>query len=380
MLLIIGLYFSSALWAQSSGSTSDTNQSWTATTDSHNQSSDPIRTVESHTQSGNRTVDKQLVQRRASDGSYVPYQDVEKETVQLDAGTVRTITRTFDHNANGGRTLVEVVEEKRSASGGDSNVVRSTSRPDGNGNLRLAQRQIEETKKISANTEDVKTTVMIPGVDGVLVPSAKIDERREQGANGTVESKKTTLLPDGAGNWRVNEVRRSTIAQDGDSRSTDERVAVPDSEGKLNEVSRTVSKASDMAPGEKYDAIDTYSVQMPGAVEDGNLHLVQRAVTAQHTNASGQQVTEQQTAEPNPGDPNAGLRITTVTFDTVGPGASGAQATRTVQTRDLNGNLGVVSFDTAKSDNIHAIQVQIAPAAAPKAESKPGEPTGNIPK
>ena len=380
MLLMIGLCFSSALWAQTPSSTSDANQSWTATTDSHNQSSDPIRTVESHTQSGNRTVDKQSVQRRASDGSYVPYQDVEKETVQLDAGTIRTITRTFDHDANGGRTLVEVVEEKRSASGGDSNVVRSTSRPDGNGNLQLAQRQIEETKKISANTEDVKTTVMIPGVDGGLVPSAKTDERREQGANGTVESKKTTLLPDGAGNWQVNEVRRSTITQDGDSRSSDERVAVPDSEGKLNEVSRTISKASDVGPGEKHDAIDTYSVQMPGAVEDGNLHLVQRAVTAQHTNASGQQVTEQQTAEPNPGDPNAGLRVTTVTVDMVRPGASGAQATRTVQTRDLNGNLGVVSFDTAKSDNIHAIQVQIAPAAAPKAESKPGEPTGNTPK
>jgi hypothetical protein len=46
----------------------------------------------------------------------------------------------------------------------------------------------------------------------------------------------------------------------------------------------------------------------------------------------------------------------------VRPGPSGAQATRTVQVRGANGSFGVVSVDTTKSDNIHAIQVQIAPS------------------
>jgi hypothetical protein len=85
-------------------------------------------------------------------------------------------------------------------------------------------------------------------------------------------------------------------------------------------------------------------------------------------------------AKPNPGDPGAGLRVTTVTVDTVQPGASGAQATRTVQARDLNGNLGVISFDTAKSDNIHAIQVQIAPAPDPKPEAKANAGAAKNPK
>jgi hypothetical protein len=72
----------------------------------------------------------------------------------------------------------------------------------------------------------------------------------------------------------------------------------------------------------------------------------------------------------NPGDPGSGLRVTTVTIDTVRPGASGAQATRTVEARDANGNFGVVSVDTKKSDNIHAIQVQIAPSEPSKQPSK----------
>src|ERR1035438_1501102 len=200
----------------SSNSNDAANQSWTSTSDVHNANTDPIRTVESHSRNGNRAVDKQSVQRRAADGSYQPYQDIETETVDLGDGAVRTITRTFDHNANGGATLVQVVEEeKRNLAGGDSRVVRSTSSPDVNGNLQLQQRKIEETKKISSNVEETKTTLMLPSVNGGLVPSAKVDERRERGANGTIESQKTTLLPDGAGNWQVNEGRKASITRIG---------------------------------------------------------------------------------------------------------------------------------------------------------------------
>ncbi len=355
----------------SSNSNDSGNQSWNSTTEIHNANADPLRTTESHTRSGNRTTDKQSVLRRAADGSYQPYQDVERETVEVGDGTVRTITRTFDHNVNGGATLVEVVEEEKRTSGdGNSKVVRSTSSPDVNGNFHLNQRQIEETKKISSNVEEIKTTDMLPGINGGWTPWAKLDERRERGANGTIESQKTTWLPDGAGNWQVNEVRNAIITPEGENRSTEERVSVSDSEGRLKEVSRTVGHAADLGGAEKRDTVDTFSVNVEGVVPDGGLHQVERAITVQHTAATGQQVTEQLVEKPKPGDPGAGLRVTTVTVDMVRPSGSGGQATRTVRARDLNGNLDVISFDTAKSDNIHAIQVQIGPASDPKPEPK----------
>jgi hypothetical protein len=40
---------------------------------------------------------------------------------------------------------------------------------------------------------------------------------------------------------------------------------------------------------------------------------------------------------------------------------AGAQATRTVEMRDANDSMGVVRVDTAKSDNVKAVQVQIGP-------------------
>jgi hypothetical protein len=379
MLLAIAAYFCSNLpvWARTSDSqTGDANKSWTAATESQSDNINPTRTIESHTQTGNRTLDKQTVQRRGVDGKLEPYQDIEKETVQVDATTVRTTTRTFGRDANGAKTLVRVTEEeKHSLPGGGSNVVRATSNPDVNGNLQLVQREIEETKKTGNDVEETKTTMMLPSVDGGLAPVMKVEERRKRGADQMVESQKITLLPDGAGNWQVAEIRQATTRQEDKNRSTEELISRPDAEGKLGEVSRTVNKESEGASGEKRATVETYSLDAPGSTRDGSLHLVERATTAQRTSSTGQQTTTQQVEQTNPGDPGSGLRVTILTSDTVRPGPSGAQATRTIQMRDANGSFGVISVDTTKSDNIHAIQVQIAPSDKPKqADAAPKNP------
>jgi hypothetical protein len=127
-----------------------------------------------------------------------------------------------------------------------------------------------------------------------------------------------------------------------------------------------VSTESESASGEKRNTVETYSLDVPGSARDGNLHLVERSTTSQRTNSTGQQTTEQQVEQPNLGDPGSGLQVITLTTDTVRPSSAGAQATRTIQVRDANGSFGVASVDTARSDNIYAIQVQIAPSENPK--------------
>ena len=156
----------------------------------------------------------------------------------------------------------------------------------------------------------------------------------------------------------------------GQKRTTEERISRPDSEGKLGEISRTVSKESENAPGEKRNTVETYSVDVPGSPQDGSLHLVERATTAQSTSPTGQQTTARQVEKPDPGDPDSGLRVSIVTTDTVRPGSSGAHATQTIQLRDANGDFQVVSVDNSKSDNTHAVQVQIGPSAKPSAPAE----------
>ena len=368
-MLIAGVYLclNIGLWAQTPDSQApDTNQSWTTTTESQRDDVNPTRSTESHTKNGNRTLDKQSLERRGLDGRFEPYQDIEKESVQVNASSVRTTIRTFGRDSSGAKTLLQVTEEERQTlPGGNSKTVRATSNPDANGKLQVVQHEISETKKISRDVDETKTTVMQPSINGGMAPVTQIEERQQRNGNNT-EFKKTTLLPDGAGNWQVSEVRQGTIKEEGKNRSTEERVSRPGSEGKLGEVARTVSKEAESPSGEKRNTVESYSTDITGSTPDGKLHLVQRVTTTQNAGSGGQQSTVQQVEQPNSGDPGAGLRLTTLTTDNLRSGPSGAQATRTIQVRDASGSLGVVSVDTAKSDNVHAIQVQIAPSDKPK--------------
>jgi hypothetical protein len=361
------------LWAQDSQST-DANKSWTTTTESQNPDVNPTRTTQTHTQNGNRTTDTRSIQRRGFDGHYEPYLDVETETVQVDAGTTRTITRTYSRDSSGGKKLTQVTEEeKHSRPSGDSSVVRTTSNPDLDGKLQVIQRETEETKKTGENTEETEKTVMLPSVNG-LAPAMKTQERRVKGANDTVESQTTTLLPDGSGNWQPGEIRKAT--KKGTKNPTvDERVSRPDGEGNMSEISHTVTRETETPSGEKQNTVETYSADVAGRPRDGGLHLVERSTTVQHTDLRGQQITQQQVEQPNPGDPSAGLRVTVITTNTVRPGATGEQGTQTIQTRDANGNFGTVSVDLSKSNNLHTVQVPAAPPEKKSAEKAAPEKT-----
>jgi hypothetical protein len=365
--LLIGAAVLSSLVACAQTSDSQSaSKSWRETTDSQNDNANPTRTSESHVQSGNRTVDTQSVERRGADGNFEPYQDIEKSTVQVDSNTLRTTTRTFGRDSDGAKTLVQMTEEEtRTRLGGGSSLVRSTSNPDANGNLQLVQREIQETKKTGKDSEETKTTVMLPGSNGGLVPAMMVDEVRRLGANDTGDARKTTLLPDGNGNWQVSEVQKSVTRQDGKDRSTETLVSRPDADGKLGEVSRKVTHELQGA-GEKRSTVEDYSLDVPGVARDGNLHMVERATTVQSASSAGRQSTRRQIEQTNPGDPDAGLQVTVVDTNIVRTGASGTQATQTIQMLDANGSLGVVSVDTTKGNNPQAIQVQIAPAEKSK--------------
>src|ERR1700685_961498 len=251
-LLLCAILFciSSAVCAQVSDAEDDaSSKSWTATTDSKEDYANPTRTIRSHTQNGNRTVDVQSLQTRGGGGDSNPYQDIETETVRVSSTTTRTTTRTFVRDGDGKKTLFQVTEEeKQTFPGGNSKVVRATSSPDANGNLQVVQRENRETRKISPDVAETKTLIMLPSINGGLAPAMQIQERENRSGN-SVETKKTTQLPDGTGAWQVAEVRHTTTQDDGKNRSKEESVSRPDLDGKLEEVTRRLGKESGDSSG-----------------------------------------------------------------------------------------------------------------------------------
>jgi hypothetical protein len=356
--------FGAATWAQAPASPpSGANQSWTVTREAHIEDVLPSRTIESHVQEGNRSVDKQSVEQLGFDRHFEPYQDTETESVQVNSTTVRTITRIFGRDGAGARALVQTTEEdRRTLPSGESRSERVVSAPDSDGRLQPTRREISQTKKITRDAEETKTTVMLPSIAGELTPTMQIEERQQRTGNNTEFKKTIQWLDAGTREWQVTEVQQRSTKGEGNSRTTEERVSRLDYEGKLSDFSRTVSKESESPSGEKQSTVENYSVDMPGTSSDGSLRLIQRVTSKEATGPNGQQTAVQKVEEPNPGDPSAGLRVTSLISDKLNSGPSGAQATRTVQVRNGGGEFEVKSVDTAKSDNIHAIQVQIGPS------------------
>ena len=361
------LCFGSAVCAQAQNpQPNNADRSSTATTKIDVEHSNPVRTIESHTTSGTRTMDKQRVELLGPNGRYQPDSETEAETVQVNATTTRTLVRTYRWDGNGQRKLAQVTEEEaRSLASGDAQVTRTTSNSDVNGNLQVVQRDVVDTRKTSPDERETKTTTYIADGDGGFSKSAQTQELQKRGADHRIDLKTTSLQPDGNGGWAVSEVKEKTITEDGKSRTTEESVLHPDLEGRLSEYSRTVGKETETAAGEKSSVVETYSTNVPGSARDGNVHLNDR-VTTVHKKDSDGETTEEHLEQPNPGNRNDGLQVSGKTKYTVLYGASGTHETKTVQARDANGTFNVVSVETKKSEQTPPAQPVTPSSDKPK--------------
>jgi len=357
------LFVAAAVSVQAQDTQKSGDESWTKTTEKAEQNITPSRTTESHTKSGSRTVDKQRVEVMGTNGSYQPFSETETETIQVDAANTRTVVRTYQWNGNGQRILAQVTEENsRTTANGDLRQERKTSSADINGNFRVTQREVADTRKVGSGTEETKSSVYRADSYGGFTKVGETQELKTHGADDSVQVKKTTLLPDGNGGFKVSGVTEKTIKDDGKSRTTEERVSTPDLEGRLQEGSRTVAKETETASGEKKSVVETY---------DGAAQLNQRVTRTQRKDASGEFI-EEKIEGANLGNPSDGPKVTGRTKYVVKYAGPGTQQTKTVEIRDANGNYKVVSSATQTSTEPAASQN--APAPKPKSDEPAPKP------
>jgi hypothetical protein len=351
-------------------------ESWTATRDTTSQYANSSRTTESHTKSGNRTVDKQRMEFLGPNGGYQPTSETETETVQVDATTTRTVVRTYQWDGNGQRTLARVSEqESRTTAGGGVRTENKISASDGNGHFQVIRREVADTKTVSPGVEETKSTVYQRDSYGGFSQAEQTQEVKTHAADDSVAVKKTTLMPDGNGSWKVSDVTEKTIKADDKDRTIEERVSRPDLDGRLQERSRTVTKEGETATGEKKSTVESYSVFSPG-YSDNSMHLSQRVTSIQKKDANGETI-DRLIEEPSGGNPSDGAKVSgraKYVVKYAAPGAQQAtQETKTFEARDANGNFHVVSTETKKSTQPaeQAPAKQKSDAAADKPQEKP---------
>jgi len=330
----------------------------------------PTRTKLTHEENGNRVVEKRSVETMGSYGNYQPYLDVEKETIKVDATTVRTVERSYGRDADGRKQLVRVSEEEsRTLPGGEVKTVRTTSDPDVNGGLRVWQKEIEDTKPAGPAARETKTSVLTPDVNGGLTESVRVERRDTQSADHTVQFQQSTLMQDGNGRWQAHEVRQGVAKGNDAERTSEEKVLRPGSDGNIIVVQRTVRKVSASPNGDSHESTETDSVDLPGVPYDGRLHRLERVTSTRHVANDGTASTETQVEQPNPGSPASGMRVTSRTLD-VRPGPAGtSHETTTIQWLDGGGNLSVVWVYVGNSMKFFYDQANLAvPAQAAQSE------------
>jgi hypothetical protein len=337
---------------------SSADQSWSETNaqESPNATINPIRTRETHTQTGRQTSDSLSIDNLGPDGRYIPYMDIEKESRQVDDTTVRRIERDYGRGPDGQRMLIqERQEETKTLPDGEQQTVRSVSNPDADGRLQMVQSQLEKSRLLSPGVHEVETTTRTPDPNGGLSPAVYTREVTRQKGNVLTFDQSTSFL-DLSGRWQTQEARSGSVTQNsGLETTTEERVFQPNSGGKMITVRRT-SKHAVAGPAGRHETEEKYSTDIPGIAGTGRVSLVQRDNINQSTSV-GSSVTTRQVEQLTPGSPD-GLHITQQEIDVRQATGNGmVDHNNTILTTDANGHVQQVWVEFGKTDRPSALTI-----------------------
>ena len=280
----------SAVFLSAQDLPSNPDQSWTTTSETVTSNASAFRTTERHTQSGNRTVDEKVVEVPGPDRSYQLFVHFQVETVQESAALTRSITRTYNRDADGRERLSQITEAETHKSESGSRTVQTTSKPDWDGRVNVVEREITETTK-RPDSQNTQTTIYLPSITGGLAPTMQVNEQQRRSQRGDVAVKTETLLADGNGRWGIYEIRERTETNDANNRTIDDHVSRRDYRGNISPVSEVITKSRNNN-GQLTSTTQAYSIDVPGSARDQSLHPRESSTTIRRTEP-GQITTEQ---------------------------------------------------------------------------------------
>jgi hypothetical protein len=241
--------------------------------------------------------------------------------------------------------LTQLIEVQTRASDDGSQSVKTVSNANLDGKFEVKEREISVTKK-SSGLQKTQTTVYLPSTASEFAPSMQINEQQRRSADGMIDTRKETLVPDFQGGWQTYEVREQTVKGVSDERITDERLWRRDFRGNVSPVSEVITNDTNV-DGRASSTTQTYSVDVPGSARDETLHPLQSSVTVQRTEAE-RIATDTEIVQPDTVE--KGSNTVVKTTDIVVKGSSGSEETITVTAQYPDGYPSVVSVKTRKTE------------------------------
>ncbi|HTY62174.1 MAG TPA: hypothetical protein VMG30_07930 [Acidobacteriota bacterium] len=207
-----------------------------------------------------------------------PPVNIEREETRPDPRTTRITSRTFSVTINGERRLIEtVVEEIKRASGGTGSAVRTTSRPDASGRMRVASREIQEAVASGTDSFQISKTLLLPGMDGTLVEKERIQQLEQRKGNSLVEIDRTRYELDFDGKWNAIDRRVSQNHLRNDRVQTEEQVYRYDANRQLSLTQQIKTSEWKDPSGQRRLQTETCVVDLDGKLRlDTRVTLVQK--------------------------------------------------------------------------------------------------------
>jgi len=251
--------------------------------------------------------------------------DVERETVQVDSQTVKTVERVYRRDANGRRRLENVTEvELRTFPDGRAEAVQTKSTVDLNGRMQVWRQQRQETRSLGQDDWETTSSVMKPGPNGKLTPVYRIRQTERKGDDNVVRVERAVEETDLNSRWNVIEQRSATIQEKEGETVQQETVYEKSAFGELALRSQISSIEWKDEDGGVHRTIDTYQPNSRGKMDvverielsemtlkDGSKQNVQELHTRSSANGSLQVVERvaQDLSKSRSGDTVENIRI-----------------------------------------------------------------------
>jgi hypothetical protein len=230
--------------------------------------------------------------------------DVERETVQVDSQTIKTVERMYRRDANGRRKLENLTEvELRTFPDGRAEAVQTQSTVDLNGRMQAWRQQRQETRSLGQDDWETTSNVLKPGPNGKLVTVYRIRQTERKGDDNVVRVERAVEETDLNSRWNVVEQRSATIQEKGGETIQQETVYEKSAFGKLALRSQISSIEWKDEDGGVHRTIDTYQPNSRGKMDvverievsevtlsDGSKQSVQELQTRSSANGSLQLV------------------------------------------------------------------------------------------
>jgi hypothetical protein len=282
-------------------------------------------------------------------GGYRLFSGTERETVKVDANTVRVVERSFFPDGNGERRFFGVTESVTTTlPGGRERTVRTTSNADPDGHLRPMQRQVQESAAVDATTTQTTTSVFAPGVNGFVL-AREIQKLEQRKSDGVVAVQTTEKRPNSSGSMITTQVTNTVEKKAPDGTVTAEKRVLRGDPGKvagessLSTTDMTVTKQWKDASGE-HSSKQTYSTYSPGTgiSTGGELHVEEIVTTTRRTTPDGHTETVQQAENADPLQPGT-MKPAAVVIETSRFNGRGQTETKTTtQFPASNGSMNAV--------------------------------------